>query len=110
WLRLRENASATIEATILGFADPRFPVQVTQEANDRGWVLPSALGPLPHSREEVEDVVARFGGASRAFVGQAASEAVLKGLDLAPFGILHFATHAFSNQERPARSAVLLAP
>jgi CHAT domain-containing protein len=53
--------------------------------------------------------VARFGGASRAFVGEQATEVALKQLELVPFGIVHFATHAFSNRERPARSAVLLA-
>jgi CHAT domain-containing protein len=110
WLRLRESSRPGLEPAILGFADPLFPAGAAREATLRSWTLPAALAPLPRSREEVSDVVALFGGASRALVGPEASEAALKGTDLGPFGMVHFATHAFSNRSSPARSAVMLAP
>lgn len=54
--------------------------------------------------------VIAVGGASRALYSAGASEAAIKRLDLVPFGVVHFMTHAVVNTARPSRSATLLAP
>jgi CHAT domain-containing protein len=49
------------------------------------------------------------GHGSELLSGAEATEASLKRKDLAPFGVLHFATHAVADDAYPDRSAVLLA-
>lgn len=64
--------------------------------------------PLPNARAETLGVVKALGGHSRALHEERASETSLKRTDLVPYGVLHLAVHAVSNQDWPARSAVLL--
>lgn len=68
----------------------------------------TGLDPLPFARLEAEAVASRMGGAALALIGDAASEATLKGLPLNDFRILHFATHAFIDENLPLRSSLLL--
>ncbi len=109
WLRLRRSSPGAVHAAVLGFAEPYDARDALSRAHDRSWVMPAALGRLPRSRAEIADVVTRIGGASRALAGAAASERALKTTDLSRYGVIHFATHAFANRERPSRSAVVLA-
>ena len=64
---------------------------------------------LPRSGPEVRAMTTAIGGASVGLFADRASEAALERLDLAPFGVVHFATHAVLNVARPERSAIVLA-
>ena len=68
------------------------------------------LGPLPFARQESAAVVRALGGGSLRRFGADASEAYLKHASLRRFGVLHFATHAVTDEADPDRSGVLLAP
>ena len=65
---------------------------------------------LPFARAEGASAIEALGGGSRLLIGPEASEWRLKTTDLREYGILHFATHAVVDEEKPERSAVLLAP
>lgn len=110
WTRLRAQTPHALHAAVLGVAEPAASRDTARRANERGWMFQTAPLALPRTADEVADVVGWLGGSSRALSGGDASESTLKRLDLAPFGIIHFATHAIASRERPARSAVLLAP
>jgi tetratricopeptide (TPR) repeat protein len=73
------------------------------------WMEGLRLGELPRASEEARAVAALLGGESRALVGPAASEGVLKHTDLSRFGMLHFAAHAITDEEESDRSAIVLA-
>lgn len=68
-----------------------------------------ALVRLPYTREEVETVGDKF-PRTEVLVGPDANEARLvalaDGAELAAFDVLHFATHAHADPERPHRSAL----
>jgi CHAT domain-containing protein len=68
------------------------------------------LGPLPYARKESRALVRDLGGGSVRRLGKEASETFLKGHPLKTYGILHFATHAVTDEANPDRSGVLLAP
>jgi len=68
------------------------------------------LGPLPYARRESRAVVRNLGSGSVRRSGEDASEAFVKTAPLRRFGILHFATHAVTDEAHPDRSGVLLAP
>jgi CHAT domain-containing protein/Tfp pilus assembly protein PilF len=70
-------------------------------------VRPEALPRLAASRREAEAIAALYPG-STVLVGEAASEHALAALDLGAFDVLHFATHALVDDERPERSALVL--
>jgi CHAT domain-containing protein len=55
-------------------------------------------------------MIRRVGGASRMLAGPAATERFVKQTDLQDYDIIHLATHAVVDYERPERSAVLLGP
>lgn len=68
-----------------------------------------ALGPIPHSRREVEGLAGRI-PRERAdlYLGETATEAEFKRLDLGTYRIIHFAGHAFSDSRYPLRSSLVL--
>lgn len=119
WHRWRQ-APAVAPAAALALADPDF-VGASEGARaelgpvaaaDRQWALETGglLGRLPYAVKEGRAVVGRLGGPpSRVRVGDEASEAFLKSAPLDEFGVLHFAAHALVDDQRPRRSAVLLA-
>lgn len=96
-----------------GGPDPQIGNSIAAlEAQNRRWALEigDRLGRLPHAEREGRSLVRHLGGASRLLVGEDASEAFLKGARLDELGVIHFAAHALVDEERPRRSAVLLAP
>ncbi len=111
WLRLQVGEAAAASSPVLAFADPRPASEVPSPAAERsapaGALFPE---PLPYARREARGVVRRLGGGSRLMVGEAASEAFLKGAALQRFAVLHFATHAVLDEQHPERSAILLSP
>jgi len=68
-----------------------------------------ALGPIPHSRREVEGLAGR---APREkvdlYFGERATEAELKRLDLGTYRLIHIAGHALSDSRYPLRSSLVL--
>jgi CHAT domain-containing protein/Tfp pilus assembly protein PilF len=82
----------TDRARLVAFGDP---------------TLPPGLQPLPHSRQEVAQVAALFGGASERHLGAGASEQQVR--DRAPGArYLHFATHGLLDARSPLDSALVL--
>ena len=112
WARWRSRPDTHMPAAALVFADPRPRRTRSTPEVERGGALAQALalGPLPYARREGRRVRRAIGGESRLLSGGEATEAALKAQPLAPFGILHFATHAVADESYPDRSAVVLEP
>ncbi len=112
WRKRRPPAAAPIPA--LALADPPMPGAGPRSpaARERAAVFASGvrLGPLPYARRESRAVVRSLAGGSVRRFGDDASEAFLKTAPLRDFGVLHFATHALTDEAHPERSGVLLAP
>ena len=69
------------------------------------------IGSLPGVKDEVADLTRRLApGRIDAYQGQKATEGILKGLDLGAYRLIHLACHAFSDDNYPLRSALLLSP
>lgn len=81
--------------------DPSLPRQLSFHGGD-------ALQPLPHARQEARQAAHAPG--DEAWFGSDASETALLDADLAPYGVIHFATHAIVDGTTPRRSAIVLAP
>jgi CHAT domain-containing protein/tetratricopeptide (TPR) repeat protein len=115
WLGFKGQRPATAPVPALALADPPLPggngPQVAA-ARERVAVFASGvrLGPLPYARRESRSVVDEMGDGSVQRLGEDASEAWLKSAPLKRFGVLHFATHAVTDEVNPDRSGVLLAP
>jgi CHAT domain-containing protein/tetratricopeptide (TPR) repeat protein len=117
WLSWKERRPAAAPIPALALADPPLPggdgVRFAA-AKERAAVAVFAsgirLGPLPYARTESRAVVRDLGGGSVQRLGADASEVYLKTTPLKQFGVLHFATHAVTDEANPDRSGVLLAP
>src|SRR5205085_2495762 len=71
---------------------------------------PAAAGydALPFTRDEAAIVEGRMGrDASTVLVGQSATIGAIDGLDLRRFTVLHFASHAITDEVVPMRSALV---
>src|SRR5262245_33280483 len=113
WLSWRQRRPAAAPIPALVFADPPMPGAGPQPAaTERGAVFASGmqLGPLPFARRESRAVVRNLGGGSIRRLGEDASETFLKTAPLQRYGVLHFATHAVTDETHPERSGVMLAP
>jgi CHAT domain-containing protein len=91
--------------TILALADP------APRPSAGSFTMPSARAArrLPAAEDEVRTIGAITGGKTSTYTGsQATREHLMRGLQ-SGFPILHFATHAFTDPEDPARSYILLA-
>jgi CHAT domain-containing protein len=114
WLRWRRAGTPRLAPAVLALADPaRAETEGVEGARDArlSWLLAGGAVPgrLPHARREGRAARRTLGGPSLLLSGPAASERALRGAPLDAFGILHFAAHALVDDERPERSAVLLA-
>lgn len=112
WQRWRKEPSSRDQAPALVFADPVSPATVQLAAKERqaAFATTPQLGTLPWARREGESVIDHLGGNSELLVGKDASEAYLKKTGASHFSIVHFATHALTDEVEPNRSFVLLAP
>ncbi|MEM7305546.1 MAG: CHAT domain-containing tetratricopeptide repeat protein [Planctomycetota bacterium] len=89
-------------------AQPEDGSTPTRRATPKDWVRrPTALPRLSASRGEARAIEALIPG-STALVGEGATERALFALDLDEYRVLHFATHALVDDERPDRSALVL--
>ncbi len=112
WLRWRHAAPAAAATPPLAVADPLVPSGPSSRTSERTALLEAVrrAGSLPHARREARAAVRLLGAGSLLKTGREATEPFLKQADLRRFGIVHFAAHAFIDEERPERSAILLAP
>jgi CHAT domain-containing protein len=113
WLGWKERRPAVAPVPALALADPPLPGE-EGAAKERAAVAVFAsglrLGPLPYARAESRAVARSLGGGSLQRLGEDASEVYVKSTSLQRFGVLHFATHAVTDEANPDRSGVLLAP
>ncbi|MEA2599906.1 MAG: hypothetical protein QOF89_898 [Acidobacteriota bacterium] len=117
WLSWTGERPAVAAVPALALADPPLPGGDSGgprvvAAKERAAVFGSGmrLGPLPYARRESYSVVGEMGGGSVRRLGDEASESWVKSAPLKRFGVLHFATHAVTDEVNPDRSGVLLAP
>ncbi|HEX9941908.1 MAG TPA: CHAT domain-containing protein [Thermoanaerobaculia bacterium] len=115
WLGWEGRRPPAAPVPALALADPPLPGEGPRPAASReraAAVFASSvrLGPLPHARQESRAVVRDLGGGSVRRLGEEASEQFVKSTPLQKFGVLHFATHAVTDEANPDRSGVLLAP
>ncbi len=105
WLRFRA-APRQPPGRLLVLADPA-------EAPAAGSVLRGSggvFGALAHARREAQAALAAFSGGGELRTGPPASEAFLKSAGLRGVSMLHFATHAVTDERDPEHAAVVLAP
>jgi CHAT domain-containing protein len=118
WLSWKGRRPAVAPIPALALADPPLPGEDGRPrlaaAKERAAVAVFAsgirLGPLPYARKESSALVRDLGGGSVQRLGEDASELFVKTTRLQRFGVLHFATHAVTDESNPDRSGVLLAP
>lgn len=120
WLSWKGRRPGAAPIPALALADPPLPGEdegpwptlARAPARERAAVFASGirLGPLPYARKESRALVRDLGGGSVRRLGEDASETFLKSHPLKRYGILHFATHAVTDEANPDRSGVLLAP
>jgi CHAT domain-containing protein len=111
WLRWRKTRPAPAAAPALVLADPvTLATRGDAAAGERSatFLTPARLGQLPHARTEGRAVI-RYLGGGELLVGEDASEAYVKA-NAAPFGLVHFAAHAVTDEVNPERSGIYLSP
>ncbi len=108
WLRWRRATPDAPSEPVLALADPA-PSRAPSAQRGGAWLSGAQLGALPFARREGEAVLRALGGGTL-LLGADASERALKTVDLRRFGVLHLAAHALVDEEKPERSAVVLAP
>ncbi|HSM15038.1 MAG TPA: CHAT domain-containing protein, partial [Thermoanaerobaculia bacterium] len=111
WLATVDPALPPRTAAALVLADPEV-TEVDGPAPRRSLVKLDAatLGRLAGARREAAAVARLFGESAHVLLGTGASEHALKSVDLSRVGLVHIAAHALVDDQRPYRSAILLAP
>lgn len=125
WLRWRRAEPAPAERPLLVLADPALapagsadkgPLRVASARGPSAEPEPSlyrdaaeSYGPLPWARREGRAAVRALGG-GLLLTDAEATEQALRSTPLGGYRIVHFGAHAVTDEDRPERSAVLLAP
>ncbi len=109
WLHWRDESSVPAASAALVLADPESPEALPSAYRGASFLKMGGLGALPWARREGKSIVRHLGAGSRLLVGTEAAESLLK-KDPGPYGILHFATHAWTDDSEPELSFVLLSP
>jgi CHAT domain-containing protein len=110
WRALRMSQPHQLSRAALGLGAVTWTRDRAGHDATRGPEFADEQLALPRSRDEVQSMVDTVGGESRALFASRASEASFKRLDLSPYGVIHFATHAVVNAGHASRSAILLVP
>ena len=119
WLSWKGRRPAVAPVPALALADPPLPGGEAREASSppRGSAPPwpssppaSAWGRSPTPGRRAAPWCATSAASSVQRLGEDASEVFVKTTPCSRFGVLHFATHAVTDEANPDRSGVLLAP
>jgi CHAT domain-containing protein len=103
------NEGGPRQPGVLAVGSPATPLSAVDErGSPLAWA--SQLRALPHSRAELRRIAATFRGRTRVLEGSRAIEEALSAEMLGDVGILHFATHALIDEDRPDRSGLALSP
>jgi CHAT domain-containing protein/tetratricopeptide (TPR) repeat protein len=114
WLQEHRPAAGreALPKNLLGLADPALEPAQGKGARPAAGDQREAFAPLPGTRQELIGL-ARVFSESKLLTGPAASEQNLDRLaasgDLRTYPYLHFATHGVLDDQRPMRSALILA-
>jgi CHAT domain-containing protein/tetratricopeptide (TPR) repeat protein len=109
FLRQRAGQSARGSAVVaVGSPVLAAPGRAGERAAPLEWV--GLLKPLPYSGAELQRIADLFDSHARVLDGPDATEEALRTAGLGEAGILHFATHALIDEERPERSGLALSP
>jgi CHAT domain-containing protein len=102
----RDGAPRQGKPTLLAFGNPH--IRAVTAARYRALDPQGTLGAIPEVEEEVTRVAALYGrDRGRAYIGEAAREAVLK-REAPSFDVLHIATHGLVDDRAPMYSALVL--
>jgi CHAT domain-containing protein len=112
----RRSNGHRVGKDILALGDPSFGVNEAEPAVSGGDIFQDEVTPagtrfsrLKYSGVEIEKIAALFKPARRIVLERdRASEENFKSQNLADYRIIHFATHAFIDDKKPARSAIVL--
>lgn len=107
WLRWRKLGSPPSTVPVLAYADPLIAGQDSTAPETAG--TRTQLAPLPYTRKEGKAIIRMLGGGSRLLEGPDATEHSVKTEELQQYGIIHFGAHALIDNQKPERSAVILA-
>ncbi|HEX3085927.1 MAG TPA: CHAT domain-containing tetratricopeptide repeat protein [Pyrinomonadaceae bacterium] len=116
---IRTGGSASAARGLLAFGDPvyydsenepeRAPDKSANPISRAYMERGLDLRRLPYTRTEVNDIAGLFPSADRkVFLGADANEKNVKSERLDNFRYVHFATHGIVDEEKPARSGVIL--
>jgi CHAT domain-containing protein len=95
-------------STVLVVGNPATrPAPPAEQRQTIEWV--GRLKPLPHTADEIRRIAAMFRPQSRLLEGASATEGALRSA-LPHVKVLHLATHALVDEERPDRSGLALTP
>jgi len=120
WLKNRSHAEYRKDALALGVST--YSLGTGPKESDRLYSVGSILSdmykrsgftidPIPYVHNELSDLRRRFkSGNIDIFDEKKATEAVFKKLNLEDYRLIHLACHAFSDENYPLRSAILLYP
>ncbi len=107
-VELRSKPPQQRRPRLLALGDPVYEGAQAPERTGALLALQS-LGPLPHTRAEVEAVRGLFGRLwSTVMLGTDATEQRLKALDLRRFSVVHLAAHGVVDASAPSRSGLVL--
>lgn len=112
WLHWRKARPAPIVTPALVLADPVTLAtrdDVVAGARAATALTPIRLGPLRYARTEGKSVIRHLDG-GELLLGKDASETYIKRNAAGPFGLVHFAAHAVTDEVNPDRSGIYLSP
>ncbi len=105
---LRQNNPPEAKG-LIAFGDPVYGKGDSATANGAATERGYDFRRLPYTRTEVNEIAALFPPAERRlFLGADAQEANVKAEPLSQYRYVHFAAHALIDEERPARSGIVL--
>jgi CHAT domain-containing protein len=105
---LKQNNTAEAKG-IIAFGDPVYGKDESATANGNASERGYDFRQLPYTRAEVNEIAALFPPPERrVFLGADAREQNVKAEPLSQYRYVHFAAHALIDEERPARSGIVL--
>ncbi len=111
WHKWRSHRVLPNDSGALILADPETPQPLGAIKWETGGGEPERIPRLPYSAWEGREIVHLLGNRKGCLrLGSEASESFLKSLDLSPYSVLHFAAHAFIDDDRGLHSSIALTP